>query len=107
MRVQQKKRENHGESAPGLWTAEYRAWVNMINRCRRTDRRRRRWYFDKGIRVCARWRRSYLAFLADVGRRPTSGHTLDRIKGNLGYKPGNVRWATWIEQARNRGGMFA
>lgn len=28
-------------------------------------------------------------------------HTLDRIRNNEGYKPGNVRWATDGEQANN------
>lgn len=42
--------------------------------------------------------------LADcIGERPSRQHTLDRFPDNKGhYEPGNVRWATWSEQARNR-----
>ena len=51
--------------------------------------------------VCEEWQRDFSRFLADVGERP-AGMTLDRIDGRLGYAPGNIRWATPLEQARNR-----
>jgi hypothetical protein len=52
-----------------------------------------------GIRVCAEWF-SFENFLRDMGDRPM-GTSIDRINGKLGYKPGNCRWATRQEQARN------
>jgi len=51
--------------------------------------------------VCKRWR-SFPNFLADVGERPSRGHTIDRIDRNIGYEPNNTRWATGLQQARNR-----
>ena len=81
-------------------TAEYCAWKLMNQRCRPTAVKRHV-YYDRGITVCARWRRSFEAFLADVGRRPSSKHSLDRIKNHLGYRPGNVRWATAKQQSHN------
>ena len=56
----------------------------------------------RGIKVCEKWRRSFAAFLFDVGPRPSKVHSIDRINSNGNYEPGNVRWATAVEQAQNR-----
>jgi len=44
---------------------------------------------------------SFEQFLADLGERP-AGTTLDRIDVNGNYEPGNVRWATAVEQQNNK-----
>lgn len=61
-------------------------------------------YGGRGITVCDRWlgRYGYANFLADMGRRPTLLHTLDRKNNDEDYSPGNCRWATKSEQAFNR-----
>lgn len=95
--------ETHGESAAGKWTPEYRAWVNAITRCHNPNATRFKNWGGRGIIVCEEWRNSYPAFLAHVGRRPSPKHSLDRYPNPDGnYEPGNVRWATLIEQANNR-----
>lgn len=93
----------HGESKKGKWTTEYRAWVNMITRCCNPNSTRFEDWGGRGISVCEKWRISYPAFLGDVGRKPTPGHSLDRHPNASGdYEPGNVRWATPEEQSRNQ-----
>lgn len=79
---------------------EYRVWANMIDRCADQNRKE---YGGRGIRVCDAWVNSFEKFISDVGFRPSDKHSIDRYPNNDGnYEPGNVRWATATEQARNR-----
>lgn len=84
-------------------TPEYRTWIGMRNRCTNPKDRNYPRYGGRGIGVCAEWAASFAAFFAHVGPRPSASHTLDRFPNrNGGYEPGNVRWATKVEQAANR-----
>lgn len=97
-------RLSHGEARHGKVTPEYRAWRAMKNRCLNPNAEAYEAYGGRGIKICKRWQNSFQAFLADVGRRPSKHHSLDRINNNLkrGYFRSNVRWATKRQQARNR-----
>lgn len=84
-------------------TVEYRAWKSMKGRCTNPTLKAFPQYGGRGITVHAEWMTSFSAFLSDVGNRPSAEHSLDRYPNNDGnYEPGNVRWATKSEQARNR-----
>jgi hypothetical protein len=76
----------------------------MISRCYYPKNISYHRYGARGVTVCDRWRKSFDDFLADMGRAPSQAHSLDRINNDLGYEPGNVRWATDHEQNRNREG---
>ena len=89
----------HGESHPP--SHEFISWTAMISRCCNPNRKDYHRYGGRGIAVCQEWRASYEAFLGYVGRRPSDAHSLDRINNKRGYDPGNVRWATHVEQNRN------
>ena len=73
----------------------------MVSRCHSATAVAYRKYGAKGITVCARWRESFAAFLADMGERP-AGTSIDRIDNARGYEPSNCRWADKYVQARNR-----
>jgi hypothetical protein len=81
---------------------EYRAWRAMIDRCANPENKSFHNYGARGIKVCKRWQR-FEKFIADMGVRPSSAHSIDRFPDNDGdYEPLNCRWATWIQQAKNR-----
>ncbi len=80
---------------------EYKAWDSLRQRCMNPKDKAYEWYGGRGIKVCARWEK-FENFLADMGRRPSPEHSIDRIKVNGDYEQANCRWATELEQARNR-----
>lgn len=82
--------------------AEYRAWQTMRLRCLNPKNHAYQNYGGRGITVCDSWKDDFLAFLKDMGRKPSPDHELDRKDNDKGYGPGNCRWVTRSVNDRNR-----
>jgi hypothetical protein len=106
------KRANadHVREEQRLWYAKNPLFHTSANMVQRKNPNHQ--YFKncggRGITVCDRWRfgeggkSGFQCLVEDVGLKPGPGFSIDRINNDLGYFPGNVRWATRKEQRANR-----
>lgn len=92
------KRADNGKIKESL-TVEFKAFCAMKSRCNNKNGQDYKWYAARGIQCKFT---SYEEFLNEVGRRPSNKHSIDRIDNDKGYEPGNVRWATTVEQNNNK-----
>jgi hypothetical protein len=93
----------HGYLSNGEYPKEYSSWRNMINRCYNKKHNSYKTYGAIGIIVCDRWRHSFSNFMSDMGKMPSTKHSIDRYPDKDGiYEHSNCRWATGEEQGENR-----
>jgi len=100
-----KHRIKHGKCPRSGRSAEYVVWDAMIQRCTNPNNEVYHHYGGRGIQIFEPWL-DFANFYKDVGNRPSSRYTLDRIDNNGNYEPGNIRWATIKTQSRNKRSNF-
>lgn len=88
-------RRTHGKTN----TVEYTIWAAMWQRCANP---RNRQYGEYRNRAPDEAWRSFETFYADMGPRPSSKHSIERVENSKGYSKDNCIWALVEVQARNK-----
>jgi len=100
--VTSKQFSTHGDAKKSL----YKVWQHIKERCYDETDKAYPNYGGRGIVMFEEWKQSYVPFKAyidgELGLRPSKEYSLDRVNNDLGYLPGNLRWATRAVQNRNK-----
>ena len=84
---------------------EWQCWNGAVGRCHDPNDPNYADWGGRGIKVCDEWRYDSKTFLdyilAELGPKPPKT-VFDRINNDGHYEPGNVRWATYKQSARNK-----
>lgn len=89
----------HGHAKRRRQTLEWQAYIRARARCRNSKNPSYCNYGGRGIQFRFS---SYEEFFKELGYKPDSSYSLDRIDNNGHYEIGNVRWATRSQQNKNR-----
>jgi hypothetical protein len=103
----------HGDSRDSRHKYIYNMWMGAKQRCYNPNNKRYPTYGKMGITMYDKWINDYPLFkeyiLITLGERPkgkttnrVDSYSIDRIDVTKGYEPGNLRWATFVEQANNK-----
>lgn len=99
------RRQTHGATKNGKWSALYKTWNGIKDRCLNPSNKSWKYYGGRGIKMHEAWVSDFSEFqryiLQTIGER-CGKMTIDRIKTESGYEPGNLRWATMAEQNMNK-----
>jgi len=100
-----RKLEHHGITVGRVQPPEYQVWAQMKQRCFNKKHPKYKDYGGRGITMDPRWKKSFTAFLAEVGPRPADNLSIERIDNEQGYFPENVKWADSFIQNKNKRNM--
>lgn len=100
-RVAELKARPHNEVHGMRHHPAYYSWRGMKSRCSNPKDQKYRVYGGRGIKFDSKWDR-FEDFWADMGSTWEPGLTLEREDVNGDYCAANCRWASKLEQARNK-----
>jgi hypothetical protein len=103
----------HGAGRDNANHPLYSIWRSMKARCYNSNNPRYEDYGGRGITVYKEWLKDYTAFrdyMLTLPECPKNAEipgsllnrSIDRIRNNEGYKPGNMKWSTVSEQNCNQ-----
>lgn len=80
----------------------YGTWNNIKQRCENKTNHMYYYYGGRGITLCDEWHNleTFMKWASDNGY--SDDLTIDRIDNDRGYCPDNCRWATMVEQNKNK-----
>jgi hypothetical protein len=81
-----------------------KTWTNMKQRCENPNNTSYKYYGQRGIKICDRWQIRELFVADNIDSFPGLGlgYSIERINVDGDYCPDNCKWATKVEQARNK-----
>jgi len=82
-------------------SSEYASWEAMKSRCLNSNNIFYHNYGGRGITVCKEWL-DFKKFYIDMGNKPDSTYSIDRVDVNGNYELSNCRWASKNIQDRNK-----
>jgi hypothetical protein len=83
-------------------TRLYEIWTGMLKRCRNPRIHAYKDYGGRGITVCRKWEKGFMAFYNwAMAHGYADELTLDRKDNDGNYEPANCRWVTYAEQSLN------
>ena len=81
-------------------TPTYKSWSGMKARCYKETSDDYKNYGGRGSKVCDEWH-DFRRFFQDMGECPP-GLSIERVNNDGDYTLENCRWATKLDQGRNR-----
>ena len=98
-RQENSKKQKIQQKEWGKKNPERAVWRDILQRCNNLKNPAYKNYGGRGIKVLYK---TFDEFIQDVGLRPTSKHSIDRIDNDGHYALGNVKWSTMKEQQNNK-----
>lgn len=91
----------HGLTRRGKKAPEHNIWNHMKRRCLNPTNKAYKDYGGRGIKICEKWL-NFENFYRDMGPRPSSKHSIERVNNDGNYEPDNCLWILKSDQNKNQ-----